>query len=307
MSTRPRVAGVVVTFHPDAGLETRLTAIARETDMVIVVDNTGDAALHARLTTAVAGHGARLIANADNRGLGAALNQAFAVAAADGCAWVIAFDQDSTPAPGFTAALAAAAEANPKSAAVGANWRDEARPDFASRHLRPQPALPFLFTRSIAAHDLTDVTCVITSGTLFRIGAWRALGGFDEGLFLDLVDTEFCLRARSAGRTIVVAAAARLAHNRGAKRPVRRFGRTWWPAFMPPDRLRYLSRNRLAVAARVGWREPHWLLFELAYSLKIIAEVLLCEDRKTAKLAACARGTWDGLLGVSGRIPPASP
>lgn len=298
-----RTPAVVVTFFPDADFGVRLAAIAREASPVLVFDNSADPAVRGRLEELRTDVAFELTVFERNLGLGAALNAGFAALVARGHRAAFAFDQDSTPAPGFAAAAETAAAAH-GAAVVGANWHDEARPELAARHLRAHPRWPFLFARVSATQDLPDVTCVITSGACFNLGVWRELGGFDAGLFLDLVDTDYCLRAAEAGHRIAVAAAARLAHRRGAKRPVRRFGRTWWPAFMPPRRLHLLFRNRLLVAARTGWRRPHWLGFEAVYAAKIVAEVLALEDNKAAKLGACLRGTWDGLLGFE--WPPSS-
>ncbi len=305
MSAAPFPAGVVVTYHPDAGFEARLQAMRTEANPLVVIDNTATPATRERLRRACAESGCELIENEDNLGLAGALNRAFRQLDARGCEAVLAFDQDSTPEPGLASALGALLAADPGCAIVGSNWHDEARPRVRARHLRPHAVVPGLFARHAASHDLHDVTCVITSGTLFRVAVWRELGGFDEALFVDLVDTEFCLRARTAGHVIAVAARARLAHRRGAKAPVRRLGRTWWPAFMSPLRLRYLFRNRVLVLGRVGWRLPHWCAFECVYAAKVITEIVLLEDRKRAKLAACVQGTWEGLLGVEGRIPSA--
>jgi rhamnosyltransferase len=301
---RSRIGGAVVTYFPDAEFATRLAAIARECSPVIVVDNSADENVRAGLRPICAIHGTRLIENAENAGIGRALNQAFAVLAAEGLEWVAAFDQDSTPEPGFAAALAAVAESDPRIAVVGANWIDEGRGDAASRHLRRHRRFPLLFERPPAGDDLGGVTCVITSGSLFRTTEWQRLGGFDESLFLDLVDTEYCLRARRTGCDVHVASRARLNHRRGSKRPVRFLGRTWWPAFMPPLRLRYLFRNRLHVARRHGWHNPHWITFELVYTAKILAEIVCLETGKLPKLAACLRGTWDGLLNRRGALIP---
>jgi rhamnosyltransferase len=145
---------------------------------------------------------------------------------------------------------------------------------------------------------------VITSGSFFSLATWRKLGGFDESLFLDLVDFDYCLRAGAAGHNVAVASDARLAHRRGDKQPVRLFGRTWWPAFMPPLRLHYLFRNRVRLIARHGCHAPHWVVFEFVYVVKILGEILLLEDNKLRKLTACFRGVRDGLLGRSGRLPP---
>lgn len=291
------VGGVVVTFHPDAGLEARLAAVAREVDLLVLVDNSADPAVARRLAALSGAHGFHLVANAQNLGLGAALNLGFSTLVARGFDWAIAFDQDSTPEPGLRSALLATA--GNEAAVVGANWHDEARPEQPARHLQAGAVPPF-FRRTPAEADLAAVTCVITSGSLFDLTVWRALGGFDAGLFLDLVDTDFCLRAGRAGHAVRVSARARLRHRRGQKRPVRFLGRTWWPAFMPAARLYYLFRNRLLLLPRAVARTPHWVAFELIYGLKIIAEIVVFEDRKPAKLAACLRGTWDGLLGVSG-------
>ena len=298
------LGAVIVTFFPDAGFEERLAAIAAEFSPLMVVDHSADAATASRLRACCSLHQAELIVNPENLGLGAALNHAFERFAQRGLTWAAAFDQDSTPEAGFGAALHAFVQSRPECAVVGANWSDEGRPGFTSRHLRARRALPLFFERVPAASDLDGVTCVITSGSLFRLEAWRALGGFDEALFLDFVDTDYCLRMRTPSHAIAVAAAARLSHRRAAKQPVRAFGRTFWPAFMTPLRLRYQWRNRVRMAARHGWRTPHWLMFECVYSAKIIAEILLLEDRKGPKLAACARGLWDGLTGGRGKITP---
>jgi rhamnosyltransferase len=297
------IPGVVVTYSPDADFESRLGAIAREVSPVLVVDNTADAATSDRLAAVCGRCGCALRLNSTNLGIAAALNRGFGELELLGCAWAVAFDQDSTPEPGLAGSLLDCAQrsfAARQPAVIGANWLDEGRPGHPSLHLRPHPACRLLFQRVSASRDLDDVTCVITSGSLFHLPTWRALGGFDESLYLDLVDTEYCLRARHAGHRIGVAASARLRHNRGSKRPMRFLGCTWWPAFMPPPRLYYLFRNRILVCRHALWRSPHWVSFEITYAVKILAEILFLENDKAAKLGACLRGTWAGLLGRRG-------
>lgn len=298
-SPTPSAPGaVVVTFFPDAAFATRLAAIARQYAPVLVVDNSADAHLNASLATLCRDLRCSYLPQPENLGLAVALNRGFAHLRSLGHTAALAFDQDSTPAPGHAAALLA----QPDAAVIGSNWHDENRPAAPSRHLRRHPAIPLLFTRVPATADLPEVTCVITSGTLFDLEVWHRLGGFDERLFLDLVDTDYCLRARAAGHRVAVAAGASLAHQRGAKCPIRRVGRTWWPAFMTPLRLRYLFRNRVLLLPRHTARAPHWVLFELTFAAKILAEIVFLEDDKLRKLAACIRGTWDGFLGADGPI-----
>lgn len=300
------IGAVVVTYLPDAGLTDRLRAIRREFAPVVVVDNSDQPEPRAQVAQACRDTGCELLPNPENLGLAGALNRGFHLHADRGLAWAAAFDQDSVPRTGFGLAMVAAAQQAPAPAVVGANWTDDAHPDRPSRHLRPL-ALPFVYRRSPARRAVEDVTCVIASGSLFQLSTWRALGGFDEDLFLDLVDTDYCLRAARSGRAVQVAEAARLRHRRGAKRPVQLAGRTLYPAFMPPLRLRYLFRNRIRVISRHGLFAPHLVTFELLYTLKIVAEIAALEDQKAVKIAACVRGFWDGVLGRSGRIVSPAP
>ncbi len=300
------IPAVVVTFHPDAAWPARLDAVLREHPRVLVVDNSTAPAARAFVASTLASRpGASLLALPDNPGIGAALNLAFSRLADEGHARAVAFDQDSSPAPGFAAALAATAASFPRAAVVGANWTDPRRPGQPALFLRPAGPLRLGFSRVPATHDLAGLLCVITSGALFDLATWRALDGFDADLFLDLVDTDYCLRARAAGHDIAASAAARLLHHRGEKRPARLLGRVFHPAHTPPFRLRCLTRNRLLLFRRHRLRPAAWTTYETAYAFKLLADALLFEDRKLARLAAMARGFADGLLGRVGPVAPA--
>lgn len=296
MSDALRIPAVTVTYEPDLAWPERLRAILAACPSCIVVDNSLTPAARSFVAATVnSTPGAELISNPANPGIGRALNQAFSSLLAAGHPCALAFDQDSTPAADLAARLLATAATNPSAAVVGAAWRDAARPDAPSLHPVAAPGFPLAFRRVPANANLPDVLFVITSGSLFSLEAWRRLGGFDDSLFLDLVDTDFCLRARRAGWRIAVSASARLIHSRGTKKPVRHLGRVFFPSFTPPFRLRLLSRNRLRLFARHGAREPAWVAYELAYAAKLFADIFFLENAKLAKLAACLRGTLDGL------------
>jgi rhamnosyltransferase len=299
------IPAAIVTFHPDTAWPARLDAVLREHPRVVVVDNSTSAEGRAFVSAIIAARaGASLHALSENPGIGAALNLAFSALADEGHARAVAYDQDSTPAPGFAAALSATATAMPHAAVIGANWIDPRRPDRPALFLHAAGPFGFGFRRIAATRDLSDLLCVITSGSLFDLAVWRALGGFDERLFLDLVDTEYCLRARLAGHDIAAAATARLEHHRGEKHPVRLLGRDFYPAHTPPFRLRCLSRNRILIFRRLRLRPLAWVFYELAYAAKLLADSLFLENRKIARLSAMLEGTWDGLRKRSGPVRP---
>ena len=297
MSDALQPPAVTVTYEPDSAWPERLRAILTACPRCIVVDNSLTPAARVFVEDTVrSSPGAELIANPDNPGIGRALNQAFAALHSAGHPWALAFDQDSVPPPDLAAHLLATARSAPAPVAVvGANWRDAARPARPARHPVATPAFALSFRRVPAVADLPDVLCVINSGSLFSLNAWQRLKGFDESLFLDLVDTDFCLRARRAGWRVAVSANADLTHHRGTKKPIRFLSRVFHPAFTPPFRLHCLSLNRVRLFTRHGAREPAWVCYELAYALKLTADILFLEDKKLTKLAACVQGTLNAL------------
>jgi rhamnosyltransferase len=153
-----------------------------------------------------------------------------------------------------------------------------------------------------ATQDLAKLVCVITSGSLFDLKVWHNLGGFSADLFLDLVDTDYCLRARRAGHDIAASHAAHLLHHRGEKRPVRLLGCTFYPSHTPLFRLRCLSRNRILLFRRHRFYPPAWIAYELAYAVKLVIDALLFEQHTCSRLMAIVRGTWEGVMGRSGPV-----
>jgi len=297
------IPAAVVTYHPDSAWPARLDAILREHSPILLVDNSTTPDARAFVAATIANRPSiTLHSLPDNPGIGAALNLAFATLAREGHAHAVAYDQDSTPALGFATALAATSAAHPHAAVIGANWSDPRRPDQPARFLRSAGPLGLCFRRTAATTDLSDLLCVITSGSLFDLKTWRDLGGFREDLFLDLIDTDYCLRARRAGLGIVACASAHLLHHRGEKQAVRLFGRDFFPAHAPAARLRCLSRNRMLLFRSHRLRPLAWTAYELAYAVKLLVDALLFETGKISRPNAMARGTWDGLLGRFG--PP---
>ncbi|MHA7847601.1 glycosyltransferase family 2 protein [Serratia sp. D1N4] len=62
-----------------------------------------------------------------------------------------------------------------------------------------------------------EVTMIISSGSLIPISVLDDVGNMNETLFIDYVDTEWCLRAVSKGYKLYVATSATMAHTIGDK------------------------------------------------------------------------------------------
>src|SRR5258708_29269327 len=105
------VLAAVVTFHPGADLTHNLEALRRQVAAVLVIDN--GSADFASVERAALAAGCHVIANSDNLGIAAALNQAADLARAQDYAWLATFDQDSLVPDGALAGLLAVYAAHP--------------------------------------------------------------------------------------------------------------------------------------------------------------------------------------------------
>ena len=305
LSEDPLLCGLVVVFHPDDTVRDNLRAMVRECGRVIVVDNGSEAGWRESVESMA---GIEVIANAANAGVATALNQGMRRAAERGSSWVLAFDQDSQPAPGFSQALFATLQAHREAArvaVVAANICETVEGGREYRWLCPHPRLPWAFAKVPSrGRDLPSVTMAITSGSLFRLSDFAFVGPFAEEFFIDSVDADYCLRCRAVGRLIAVSSAARLAHSLGARDRRQWFGLTFAPTNHSPRRCYYIARNRIAMIRRHALKNVHWLLFDLAYAGLRLVRVLTVEERKMTKLRATLRGTIDGLRGRHGECPP---
>lgn len=295
------LCGVVVTYHPDNDAIENLRKVMRECGRVVVVDNASPLEVQRRIAAMT---GIELITLSENVGIAAALNIGAGKAAEAGRKWVVTFDQDSQPAGGMVDALWSAHVRHPQAAVIGPRIVEAVSANAGYRWVRRHPRGRWLFQRVRCGNDdLTDVTDVVTSGSLIDLSLWRALGGFDEGLFIDYVDVDFCLKARRAGRTIVVAAAAVLHHQLGRRRPGLLWGKDFRPMHHAPFRHYYMARNRVRVWRRHALAVPHWAVFDLCFAGYNGVRVLMFEAMKWTKLKAIVLGTWDGLRGSIGPIP----
>jgi rhamnosyltransferase len=293
---------VVVTFHPDEAVIENVRAIAAECAHVLIVDNGSPASVQARFADLPR---TELLALGENRGIAAALNVGARRAADMGFGWIITFDQDSRPVPGMIAALAATAQRNPRAAVVAPRILESGVGDVEYRWVRPNPRAGWLFQRvTCRDSDLPAVTMAITSGSLIEVATWENLGGFDEDLFIDYVDIDYCLRVVRAGGTVAVSAAAMLRHKLGARQTGVWLGHEFRPTHHAAFRHYFIARNRVHVWRRHAGAALHWALFDFCFALYNALRVVAFEPQKGTKLKAMLLGACDGFRGRKGGCPP---
>jgi len=272
---KPRIAGVVVLYHPDLEqLRQGLASYASGLDLLYVFANAPIAEFP------IEANRVEWIHSPDNVGIAGALNVAARRAIDQGFSWLLTMDQDSRfIGDGFSELRSALNLLDPKAALLGPDYLDQGR-----RATRPRP-----------------VNLLIQSGTLVHLPSWQAIGPFDESLFIDGVDHDYCLRARLGGYGVYEWPQARLSHALGDLHPLP----SWLFAlhrhkksgisFHKPYREYYEFRNNLWLLRRYGLAFSGWALLRLGYLLLRLFYALSILPERRERLRAIGRGLRAGL------------
>lgn len=282
---------VLVTFRPDAELPDRISRVPAHTRQIVIVDNGSGAEFATTLEQAREVAGAMLIANEENRGQSAALNQGIQIAIERGFEWALLLDQDSVVLPELLSGAQAAYREFPEPDKVAVIGADHDHPF----HYKKRRRFP-------NAGAYRPMRTVITSGSFVRLEILKNIGGFQEDLFIDSVDDEYCMRARDHGFAIIEATAFGTDHKIGAPKIVHLLGKPRSTSNHPPTRRYYMARNRTALGAKYLWREPAWTALLLKSLLREVLFIAMFEAQKAPKLKATALGIYDAIVGRTGKL-----
>lgn len=270
-----RIAAGMVTFNPSLDdLRASVPALLKQVETLVVVDN-GSGNVEDVASFVVQYPQVVLLRNGENLGIAAALNRIFEWVKTAGVDWVLTLDDDSEIPDGMI---------------------DGYRHCLKSRQSSGSKVgivCPLLINRKDGTvfHSKRNESECITSGSLTRVSAWQAIGGFDDWLFIDGVDFDFSRRLVAAGYSIVECRDVLMPHQIGESRTVNLVVKhpiAWNHA---PFRWYYIERNALYIDKKLGTYSWPCSVAHMAQDMLI---VLLFEGNKAAKIGAMLRGWHAG-------------
>ena len=295
-----KLVSVTVSFRPDLqALGTQLATLRSQVDHMLVMNNNVED--RSILATCQA-HGAQLISLGRNTGIGFAQNRGIELAIQSGADAILLMDQDSEPQPGMVRLLVEALAQNPQAAAAGASSVD-LRTKRRSYFEWDTGSWPGRWTPAVGLSGQTvHAAYLIASGSLLRVAALHTIGLMREDWFIDHVDTEWSLRARSKGWIMLGVADAQLGHRLGDKVTKIWFGRPRQVPHHSPQRNYYMFRNALLLL-----QEPfvaaHWRRYHLTRLVQLFFFFLAVAPQRWLRLRLMLRGLSDGLRGRTGPMP----
>lgn len=284
------LALVVILYHPEPSHINNINNLSEHYDL-LVIDNTPEPSDY-HFT-----QGITLISLGENLGIAKALNIGIAEAKKNH-SFALLLDQDSEPTQQVIQGLMSFYRDQKKTsdiALIAPSYYDKALQRDGVFITKGRFAMK---KRQPIGETAISASYLITSGSLVNLSCYDHIGPMYEDLFIDFVDIEWCLRAKSKGYKILGLPWLQMEHEIGEK-PVTFLGKK--SVNHSPVRHYYYFRNvfMLLKMPHVPWQ---WKLAEL-YKLapRFIVYATLTNNRKKQIRHMC-KGIRHGITGVTGKI-----
>jgi rhamnosyltransferase len=296
------VAAVVVGYNPEIPvLDSLLSSLVEQVELLILVDNGGASEF---LRSSPLRDRVHYVALGENKGLGFALNLGFSFAIESGIDYVVTFDQDSHAAPDLISrlhkAMAQARLLDSNAVAVS--------PAFFDRRDGKEIKFPFYSSEGGFIHPvlhchnpngLVKADALITSGMFVDTRAWKAGITYDDGMFVDFTDTEWCFRVRDKGYSLYGCLNVQMGHALSDAPPVKVFGLSFFR--YSPVRRYFFFRNTVAVC-RMKHTPGVWKRrMIMALMLRFAVNIVIDTDR-VKSVRMMLRGIHHGLKASLGPV-----
>jgi GT2 family glycosyltransferase len=184
----------------------------------------------------------RVIRHTYNKGIARGLNDGLQAAVDMRATWLLTLDQDSRIDANYIPTLKNIADSLNKQL-----WSDNPPVGaVAPMNVTDDSGTITYPTREVGSLTVTEE--VIQSGTIWNVKALTEVGGFDERLGIDAVDSAACLRLREAGYVIALTPDVTFHHSLGAARQINILGRSVMVTGHSVTRRGSIIRNRLRLA-----------------------------------------------------------
>jgi rhamnosyltransferase len=225
-----KIAGCVILYYPEHSIAENIRSYINHVEKIYVIDNT-ETENNNRQLLPVNKSKLNFIHDGVNKGIAERLNQACKLAINNGFDYLLTMDQDSYFDESTIMKYIQCIEQfsdKTQVAMFGINHEHDTQKKNC---------------------DFNKASSLITSGSLINLTLFKQIGGFDENLFIDFVDIEYCFRSIEKGWDIIEFPNIYMHHNLGKtskQRSLKNLQSTE-RTFHSSLRLYYMCRNFLHI------------------------------------------------------------
>lgn len=300
------ICAVIVTFHPEiTKLRRLINATKSQVNGIIIVNNSPGGGLASQLGSINDDEMLSVKELGQNYGVAAGHNVGIEWARSNSFTYVLLLDQDSIPAPDMVARLVGATDflksLGKQVSAVGPRYRDP-----SSGHLSLFVRFGFwkfhlIHCSSQDGVEYVPVDFLISSGLLISLETLESIGGMDERLFIDHVDTEWFLRARAKGYKAYGVCAAVMEHSLGNDTLRVWLGRWRYVPLHSPLRHYYIFRNSILLYKR-RYAPAKWIANDLVRLISMFFFYSIATAPRLKHSSNMLKGIWHGARGRVGKV-----
>lgn len=269
------VAAVVVLYNPDTNIVDNLSSYIDFVEKVYVVDNSNFSNESLFYTLPFADK-IEYVFNKGNLGIAKALNIGCQLAIQQGMKWVLTMDQDSK----FL---------NLDHTIISQISRTG--DDRIALYYPTYLIEGVVYDKYIEENNAPIV--VMTSGNFINLNVYTAIGGFEDKLFIDYVDIDYCLKIKAAGYSMALLRDATLAHELGHSKHVAFLSIRAIVTNHSSLRRYYITRNRMYVYKKHKNVSTVFSQTEKRIFINDILKIILFEDDKILKFKSIIKGYLD--------------
>ena len=286
-----KVAAIIVSYNPDSNLFDSINLLLNQVEKVIIVDN-GSKEKYVKYIKSINEDKIEIILNKENLGIATALNIGVRKALENGYEWILTMDQDSKASPDMVK----------KMFNVYNSINREERKDILSifPNFVDERIQSIEENSNMNSYEYVDAD--ITSGNLLRKEVFEKVGFFDDSLFIDLVDTDFCMRLNEKGIKMIKIRDAVLYHSLGESKTIKGILGSFNTSNHSALRRYYMTRNRFYIWEKYKGLNSFTLNRDKKLFKKEFVKIILGEKEKVNKIKMVLRGYKDYKKGIKGKL-----
>ena len=286
-----KVAAIIVSYNPDSNLFDSINLLLNQVEKVIIVDN-GSKEKYVKYIKSINEDKIEIILNKENLGIATALNIGVRKALENGYEWILTMDQDSKASPDMVKKMFNV---------YNSINREERKvilsifPNFVDERIQSIEE-----NSNMNSYEYVDAD--ITSGNLLRKEVFEKVGFFDDSLFIDLVDTDFCMRLNEKGIKMIKIRDAVLYHSLGESKTIKGILGSFNTSNHSALRRYYMTRNRFYIWEKYKGLNSFTLNRDKKLFKKEFVKIILGEKDKVNKIKMVLRGYKDYKKGIKGKL-----
>ena len=264
-----KIAGVVVLYNPDESVYQNIKTYIHALHTLYIIDNSS--LKHDIGTKLLEYKNIQMIHSGENIGISKALNFALNYAEMQDYKWLMTLDQDTSFNVGdIDIFLESFHILNDENIAL----------------VSPLHNKKFIVEN--AENSFIDKDYIMTSANVVNIKIAREIGGYDENLFIDEVDHEFCFRLKNSEYTIFQYIAIAVNHSLGTSYKYNEKIKLY-----DPVRLYYMSRNYLYLKNKYYFKYHSFFKIRDRYLLKFFLNQLIYGKQRFKNITMIFKGIKD--------------